>query len=88
LLPDCLFSRRISIIEELFKADILGWGLTDGNRIPQTNEICRIVAKTIKHDTIEIQGDLQHKENIKNSPVLDFSVAQALEIIKGNGQEQ
>jgi hypothetical protein len=42
------------------------------------------VAKTIKHDTVEIQGDLQLKENIKNSPVLDFSVAQVLEIIKGN----
>jgi hypothetical protein len=85
LLPDRLFSRKISSTKDLFKADILGQGLTDDNRIPQTKEIQRIVAKTIKHGTIEIQGDLELKENIRNSQVLDFSVAQALEVIKENG---
>jgi hypothetical protein len=84
LLPDRLFSRKISTTRDLFKADILGRGLTDDNKIPQTKEIHRILAKTIKHDTIKIQGDLELKENIKNSQVLDFSVAQALEVIKEN----
>jgi hypothetical protein len=84
LLPDCPFSRQISTTRDLFKADILGQGLTDDNKIPQTKEIRRIVAKTIKHVTIEIQGNLELKENIRNSQVLDFSVAQALEVIREN----
>jgi hypothetical protein len=66
LLPDCLFSHKISTTRDLSKADILRQGLTDDNKIPQTKEIQRIVAKTIKHDTIEIQGDLELKENIRN----------------------
>jgi hypothetical protein len=43
------------------------------------------VAKTIKHGTIELQGNLELKENIRNSQILDLSVAQALEVIKENG---
>jgi hypothetical protein len=72
LFPDCLFSCKISTSKELFKADILGQGCTDENKIPQTKEIHGIVAKTIKHGTIKIQGNLELKENIVTDPRVHF----------------
>ena len=84
LLPDSLFSRRISTVTDLFKADIIGRGSTEENKAPHTKSIREMTVRTIQ-TTVEIQGDLELKDKIKKSQVLDFSVAQALEIIKENG---